>query len=318
MFRAAIVHVMVSAPMLALLAAPLPALATDSSIPFILADLVHADGITGQGVTVAVIDTGIDSTHPGLGGSIAEGGISIVHGARVYDDGGDIWDYGHGTYMSLIITDATGVAPGARVLSIRVFGAWGADARDVATAIRYVTARRNVDPTIRVINLSLGGGSYGCSCDGDDPATQAYAAAISTAANAGIITFAATGNEADCGEINRPACVSAAVRVAANYDDDYPTVNYGICGDFEPPAYYVTCFSNIAEDCDWLLAAPGYDITVGGFGEDDWGAGTSQATAHCSGVAALMFEKNACGGLSAGDARIIIFDTAWDFTTAFP
>jgi hypothetical protein len=77
--------------------------------------------------------------------------------------------------------------------------------------------------------------------------------------------------------------------------------NESQCGDFSDE-YWVTCFSNVTEDCDWFLAAPGYDITVGGFS----GNGTSQATAHCSGVAALMFSKAPCGW-SAWSAR----DTIW-------
>jgi subtilisin family serine protease len=181
----------------------------------------------------------------------------------------------------------------------------GIDPADVVVAIDYVIQRRQqVDPSIRVINLSLGGGGYSCSCDGEQPAV---AETISDAAAAGIVSFAATGNESVCGGIISPACVSAAVRVAADYDDDYDVVIYywpegGLqCADFSEP-YWVTCFSNVAEDCDWFLAAPGYDITVGGFS----GEGTSQATAHCSGVAALMFDQAPCG-MDAYTARSIIW-----------
>jgi subtilisin family serine protease len=96
--------------------------ATDSSVPFIRADQVHAMGITGAGVTVAVIDTGIYYDHPGLLGSISDGGISFENGRPVFDGGADIYEYGHGTYMSLIITDGSGVAPDAKTLPIRVLG----------------------------------------------------------------------------------------------------------------------------------------------------------------------------------------------------
>ncbi|MFH1745417.1 MAG: S8 family serine peptidase [Planctomycetota bacterium] len=261
--------------------------ATDSSVPFIDADDVHAQGFTGQGATVAVIDTGVDYSHPGLAGGIAQGGISFIDGEPI-PDGGAAPPGGHGTYMSLIITHETGVAPDALILPIRTYNLY-----DIADGVEYATQRRSVDPTIRVNNISMGSTVYyGCSCDNDNDVTQDLAQAIFNAASSGIVTFAATGNESQCGGICAPACVSAAVRVAADYDDDYDWVTYywpggGIqCGDISDE-YWVTCFSNVAEDCDWFLAAPGYDITVGSYS----GHGTSQATAHCSGVAALMGQQ---------------------------
>jgi subtilisin family serine protease len=279
-----------------------PVKATDSSVPFIDADAVHAQGITGAGATVAVIDFGVVYGHPGLQDGIAPGGISIIDGVEIPDGGADPGPPGesHGTYMSLIITDATGVAPDALILPVRV-----AFPDDVVLAVQYVIDRRQtVDPTIRVINLSLAAPSYygPCSCDDDWPD---MAEKIFNAAGAGIVTFAATGNEAECGGICAPACVSAAVRVAADYDGHYQSAYFdppADCMDLWPPPYWVTCFSNVAEDCDWFLAAPGYDISVGGFS----GHGTSQATAHCSGVAALMFSKAPCG-LGGWSARQIIW-----------
>lgn len=287
--------------------------ATESSIPFIRADAVHAQGITGHGVTVAVIDCGVDYGEPGLHGGIAPGGMSWILGQPFFDLGADPYSIGHGTYMSLIITDEMGVAPDAMVLPVRT-----ADLMDVANAVDYVRSRRAADPTIRVINLSLGSiVFYGCTCDNNNYITRALADALFSAANAGIITFAATGNEGQCGGIITPACVSAAVPVAANYDGHYPNAYFdppADCMDISPDPYWVTCFSNITQDCDWFLAAPGYDITVGGFSGD----GTSQATAHCSGVAALMFSKNACGGINAYTARQIIWNTAWSYSWGWP
>ncbi|MFH1745955.1 MAG: S8 family serine peptidase [Planctomycetota bacterium] len=292
--------------------------ATESCVLFIDADDVHAQGNRGAGATVVMIDSGVHYSDPGLVGGIASGGLSIINGDWFYDDGADPCPPGesHGTYMSLIITDATGVAPDALILPIRI-----ETLQDAVQAINYATNRRQtVDPTIRVINISMGSTVYyQCSCDNDAQQNQYLATAISNAASAGIVTFAATGNESECGGICAPACVSAAVRVAADYDDDYDWVTYywpegGIqCGDLSDE-YWVTCFSNVAEDCDWFLAAPGYDITFGSYS----GHGTSQATAICSGVAALMASKAGPCGAGGWAARETIWWNAISYEWGWP
>ncbi|HPD32582.1 MAG TPA: S8/S53 family peptidase [Phycisphaerae bacterium] len=233
---------------------------------FINADDVHAQGMSGHGVTVAVIDTGIDYTHPGLSGSIAAGGLSIEGGVIQPDMGEDVYSLYHGTYMSLIITDPWGVAPGAKILSIRVHGpSGGANPTDVMLGILYAMNRSlTADPSIRVINRSGGMGAYQCSCDAWWPA---YNQVISDAFANGIITFAATGNEAVCGGISMPACFSSAVPVAANYDADWYPGQYfeppADCADLNPERYRVVCFSNATDNCGHFLAAPGFSITVG-------------------------------------------------------
>lgn len=62
---------------------------------FINADDVHNQGITGNGVTVAVIDTGINYAHPGLAGGVTAGGTSFTYGAQTQDYGIDIWPEWH-------------------------------------------------------------------------------------------------------------------------------------------------------------------------------------------------------------------------------
>ena len=237
-----------------------PAIATESSVPFILADQVHAERITGWPTIVALIDSGIDLGDPGLSGSIVPGD-SIVHGVYFHDAGADIYGHGHGTYMSLIITDATGVAPDAGVMPVRVFDSSGqAHLGDIRAAIWYTRWQRRSLPNIRVINLSLGTGEqYGCPCDAADRYTADMAGQVSSALAEGIITFAATGNFAVCGAMDAPGCISDVVKVAASYDDDYGSVDFGPpadCWDMSTMPYYIACFSNIAENCDWLLAAP--------------------------------------------------------------
>ena len=278
--------------------------ATQTSVPFIHADSVHAQGITGRGVTVAVLDWGVDYAHPGLAGSIAPGGTSFVLGWEVHDSGAAASGQSHGTLVSLVITDPTGVAPDAMILPIRIWTNYFPlpTRGDTVKAIKRVRDRRHVDPTIRVIDLSFGGGFYTCACDNED-ADQA--SEILGAALDGIVTFAASGNAGGCTGVPAPACVSCAIPVVAIYDDSDPGfVLYPECVDEWGVPGLVTCFSQISESCD-MLAAPGHDISVGGF-EHWWGA--SFATPHAAGVAALMFSKIGCGSMSYDTARAMIFD----------
>ena len=292
---------------------------TESSVPFVHAPYVHDQGITGAGATVAVVDTGVNYAEEGLAESCHRWGATFRNGLLEPGQGADQYGLGHGTYMALIVTDASGVAPEATVLSVCVFGPAGtAKSADVILGIRYVTFLSNADPSIHVINLSLGSGDWYCDCDADGQANSLYANAISSALAKGIVTFAATGNEGHCGTINAPACVSPAVRVAATYDDYYDPTYFEFsptdaCGDLDPQPDWTTCFSNITDGCEHLLGAPGYDISVRGYSGD----GTSQATAHCSGACALMFSK-AGDSLPGITARNTIFNTAREVNWAWP
>jgi hypothetical protein len=114
------------------------------NIPFISADAVHGTGITGRGVTVAVIGSGVDYGAVGLWDDIAVGGVSWVDDQQIYDDGACLPGVTHETVVSLIITDPLGVAPDAKILPIRIWGTSGDwRVRDLVEVIKYVAARAN-------------------------------------------------------------------------------------------------------------------------------------------------------------------------------
>ena len=167
----------------------------DVTAPSIGADQAWAGAnalrsLSGKGVGVAVIDSGIDSTHNALKGHV------IVTKDFTGGNGMDL--YGHGTHVAGIIAGTTGgtadisgyqgIASGAYLINLRVLGADGSGkASDVIEAIDWAIDHRS-DYNIRVINMSLGGPVL--QPYRDDPMCEA----VERAVRAGIVVVAAAGN----------------------------------------------------------------------------------------------------------------------------
>jgi subtilisin family serine protease len=294
------------------------------NVSFIGADKVHAQEVTGNGVTVAVLDTGIDATHTDLSDNIASGAWHFLdQGANTGQ--GALDGNGHGTNVSGIITSRgsvspLGVAPNADILAVKVLKDNGSGwVSDWAAGVDYLTANSGSYNNLCAINMSLGTNSLysECPCDNSSSTTILLQASIEAAkAVGGIITFASSGNNGSCGSISSPACLSAAVAVAAVYDQDLGrepdsgtySSNFGgswpTCFDNTTFGDLLTCFSN-RSDCN-QLAAPGYSITSTGIaGGTSTFTGTSQAAPHCAAVVALMKETD-CGLLLTWNQVITI------------
>lgn len=115
---------------------------------------LHIDDVwrsaTGAGVSVAIVDSGVDVTHPDLDGKIAETVEARLEGKRVIFEPSEAGDSaGHGTACAGIVS---GIAPGARIYSIKVLGAGGlGDGQAFLAGLEYAIKQR-----YQVINLSLG------------------------------------------------------------------------------------------------------------------------------------------------------------------
>jgi serine protease AprX len=159
-----------------------------------LLGLGNVQGVNGQGVVVAVVDSGIDSSHPALAKKVIAA-VSLVSGDSSTGDA-----FGHGTHIAGIIAGigapaarvtplyAGGIAPGAQLVNVRVLGGDGTGlTSDVIAGIDWVV-QNSAKYNIRVMNLSLGHPVT------EPSATDPLCEAVARAVNAGIVVVAAAGN----------------------------------------------------------------------------------------------------------------------------
>lgn len=269
------------------------------SVPMIRADLVHAEGITGTGVTVAILDSGADTSHPDLAaaisgqecfltgpGSLCPNGTTRQSGAGAAED-----DLGHGSNVAGIVASrgvvsSVGVAPGASIMLYKVLNSSNrGQLSDWDAALNDIIAHH---PEVRVINMSLVTlATFGVACGSVDPTTTI---AFNTLNAADVSIFVSSGNNGAKSSMTYPACVPGAVSVGAVYEQNYASSTFFSCTDAPATMDVPTCWSNSQSTLD--LLAPGAFIVSDGLngGLSTYG-GTSQAAPHAAGVAALMLQK---------------------------
>ncbi len=241
----------------------------------------------GAGVNVAVIDTGIDTSHPDLSANIA-GGKNCVPGTTSYRDGN-----GHGTHVAGTIAaldngiGVVGVAPKAKLWAVRVLNSSGSGTwSSVICGIDFVTSKapKNGGP-ITVANMSLGGtgtGDNSCGKTNND----ALHMAICRSRDAGVTYVVAAGNSAaDAGASVPSSYDDAVITVSALADSDGASGGTGGATSYGADDTFAS-FSNYGAVVD--LGAPGVNILStwrgGGYATI---SGTSMASPHVAGAAAL-------------------------------
>ncbi|MHB9859749.1 type VII secretion-associated serine protease mycosin [Streptomyces sp. YIM S03343] len=238
-------------------------------------DAMHAEEMwrtsTGKGITVAVIDTGVDPDNPDLKGQVLDG-KDLAAAARAGDEHTD-YD-GHGTGMAGLIAGtgaydggkgAFGLAPGVKVLPVRIPGAKDdtpfAGLSYLSKAIRYAA-----DSDARVINISLASTTH----------SSQLTAAVKYALDHGSLIFAGIGNDGDKGNpVEYPAATPGVVGVAA------------VGKNLRRASW-----SGFGPQVD--ISAPGVDMVHACGGKTGLckSEGTSDATALASASAALIWSKH--------------------------
>lgn len=249
----------------------------------ISAQHVYALGAYGEGVTVAVIDTGIDPAHPDLAGKISPDSVNVAQPSGPIDD-----SIGHGTHVAGIIGGRKngigmhGVAYDARLLVIKADSFGGLfTPQSLTSAIGY-----GKFGGAHVMNLSLGGPA---------PLGPAFEAALLDAVSFGSIIVAATGNETAL-EPGWPAAYAGDPRINASGQ-------ILAVGAVDSAGNYAGFSNRCGRTLHYCLMAPGVDVystiptyptdPVVGFGtQTDYAtaSGTSMAAPHVSGAAALLLQ----------------------------
>lgn len=261
------------------------------SVPLIGADILHDRGVTGEGVVVAVLDTGIDTDHSDLSDDLVGEKCFLdnngaIDGFGACPNGSDRQtgvgsaedDTGHGTHVSGIITSrgtvsSIGSAPDAGILAYKVIDRFNRFYyfSEIVAALDDIIINH---PEVSVVNMSLSTfARFNGDCDNATAWAMAGAAAINTLRSNGVVSFASSGNNSSGTQMGAPACLSNVLSVGATLNDDT-----------------VASFSNSNSGTD--IMAPGVGIT------SSWRyngtatlSGTSMASPHAAGCAALLIES---------------------------
>jgi len=261
------------------------------SVPLIGAPELWDAEYNGTGVEIAILDTGIDDTHPDLDDLDDDPGTTDPKVIRAIDFTDDFTTddlFGHGTHCAGIAAGTgtasgginKGVAPGAFLWNVKVLNQYGSGYESwIISGIEYAAygpdGTENTGDEADIISMSLGGSTT----DGTDPMSMAVDAAV----DARVAVVVAAGNWGDYFQIDCPGVARKAITVGASTKEDQ-----------------IASLSSRGPTIDWRIKpdvlAPGASITscvpysLYGTYYQSW-SGTSMATPHVAGAVALILQK---------------------------
>lgn len=266
-----------------------------NSVPLVGANTWHTVGVRGDDVVVAVLDSGVDTDHSDLSSALIHQACFLDNDGRIngvglcpnftdrqFGNGAAEDDAGHGTHVTGIIASrgirsSVGVAPGSRIVALKVtagptFSGVFYYFSEIVAALDYLI--NNPQLGVKIINMSLGTNAlFSGNCDMSTSWTFAGAIAINSLRNLGVITFASAGNNGSTTLMTAPACLSNVISVGATT----------VIGDL----IWFSSNRNSATD----LVAPGAVIQSSAIGDKTtYASGTSMASPHAAGCAALLIE----------------------------
>ncbi|SDU61746.1 S8 family serine peptidase [Jiangella alkaliphila] len=262
---------------------PAVSVSLDQSIPQIGADDAWAAGLDGAGVTVAVLDTGVDAAHPDVAGQVAAS-QSFIPGEDVADG------HGHGTHVASTVAGTgaasdgrfTGVAPGAQLVVGKVLSNAGSSVgSSVIAGMEWASVEQDAD----IVSMSLGG----TPTDGTDPLSQAVDALTE---QTGALFVVAAGNAGRDFYVGTPGAADAALTVGAVDRNDALAAfssrgprrgDYAIKPEITAPGVAIGAARSAGTSMPGAVHIDDHYTRV---------SGTSMATPHVAGAAAILAQQH--------------------------
>lgn len=247
--------------------------------------------VTGHGIKVAILDSGVDYSHPDLGGCFGEGckvagGYDFVNDDPDPMEDEDYYQYlGHGTHVAGIVAadgQVTGVAPDATIFAYKVCGINDCSDADILAALERsldIDGDINTNDKVDVVNMSLGS-SYGGP-------TDPVAVAINNVVSQGVVVVVSAGNDETFATIGEIASAENAITVAATDDKNASIVNFSSKGPVQGASFLKPDISAPGENI-YSTYVNSWDPTY----RYNTQSGTSMAAPHVAGAAALMLQHN--------------------------